>query len=276
MPIAPKGFRRTLGEYPFIGQVLREFENRVLESPELRHSPIGQVLRAVAPRPSTETPYAPSPAKIGISSEWGPLAESTIKPLLARALNSLPRPIREKLTTSAEKYLVSPTEGRSVYNPSSGISYVTRNEPAEILQTKLAHETKHAADFGIGPYDVDIIYRRYKHAGDVLSNYERGRIADTLEDWGYQPYQAGTETRAIGAESQVGPIYRRGEGRQLMAGKEPERWSVEGIPAVNPLHLSEQGKAALTRQSREEAKIIERARKARARGRAAGMIEYED
>ena len=272
MPIAPKGFHRTLGEYDFIGQVLREFEARVLESPELRHSPIGQVLRAVAPRPSTETPYAPSPAKIGISGGWGPQAESTIKPLLARALNSLPRPIREKLTTSAEKYMVGPWEGRSAYNPQSGFIRITRDEPAEILQTKIAHEVKHATDYGIGT-DMDVIQQRHLHAGDVLSNYERGRIADTLEQWGYHPTQAGTETRAIGAESQVGPIYRRGEGRQLVAEKYPEDWSVGGISAVNPMRLSEQGKAALTRQSREEAKIIERARKAKARSRAAGMAE---
>ena len=255
MPIAPKGFKRTWGEQPYVGRILKEFHERVLNAPKLRHSPTAALLRQVTPSPQQEVPLGATPATVKVSPEWGP-AFSRIKEMTSRALNAMPRPIREKLTKSKDLYYVRPIEGRSGYKPDTGQVHIgTEGGVGEATQSKLSHELKHAADFGIDK-DWRKTYKKYRKAGDVLGDYERGRVRDTLVNWGYEPAQAGTELRALGHESVTGPIYRRGEGRNLIAKEDPERWAVGGVQGINPLDLSESARKALVGVSRREADLI--------------------
>ena len=264
MPIAPKGFKRTWGEQPYVGRILKEFHERVLNAPELRNSPTAALLRQITPGLEQEVPYGATPATVKVSPEWGP-AFSRIKEMTSRALNAMPRPIKEKLTKSKDLYYVRPIEGRSIYDPTTGQVHIgtksgtgeglAANVVDERTQSKLSHELKHAADFGIdkGAYAA---YGKHRKAGDVLGEYERGRVRDTLVNWGYEPAQVGTEVRALGHESVTGPIYRRGEGRNIIAREEPERWAVGGVQGINPLDLSESARKALVGVSRREADLI--------------------
>lgn len=186
---------------------------------------------------------------------------AALKEMTARALRSLPRGVREKLTKSKEVYQIEPearnTAAYHAITGKIGVGPAAMADP-EITVSSLAHELQHAADLGITiPLEHAAKRTEVGASAPFFMPYNEAAQAERkFTDLGYGLEGVPLEYRAVSADKQVGPIYRRGEGG-------PRLFKKLGGEDVPYPHLSEEATKRFVKLRREEGKTLEAARKER-------------
>lgn len=144
-----------------------------------------------------------------------------LQELTARALRSLPRGIREKLTRTSFQHRVEPEDlGTAAYHPLTGKIGVGPPSMADpqALESSLVHEFQHAADIGlVVPGELAKAMNRLRETVPEFMPYKESEAAyDKFRRWGYRDRDIPAELRAVGAEAGLGPVYAKGQGGQRL------------------------------------------------------------
>jgi hypothetical protein len=186
-----------------------------------------------------------------------------LAPFVARALRSLPRGVREKLTKSPQEYKIvrDPANPTAAYSPLTGKVKLGAKawEDPEIAIGSLTHEFQHAADIGTyAPTGREAAEAAAVRTEPLFVPYrEAGPATETFEELGYSGRNVPLEFRAVSADKQVGPVYRRGaSGQRLFE-------SLGNLDQIRYPHLSEEASSRFVKLRQEESNALPKEKKER-------------